>query len=281
MKIVAAYRMYYGEDFIKMSIDSIYDHVDKILVFWTDRPWGNVIEAKYRGEIIKIPQKIDFAVDIVEEMISDGYEKIELIYNSFPTSMNLLTVLYNQWVDKSYNHEEGNVLLFIEHDMLFDRTGIDALTRYINENRFEYMYTPQIEFWKTHKHAVKQRGRPGVIVYDLRERIYLPATEKNCMPRGSSVENTKIFDHYTYNFGFCLKPRNMYWKIIVCLAFTTVVHDSIPDENWYEDTWLAWDYETNNKDLEISKNYRSDLPYAEVYNGPLPEVYLNNINNAG
>ena len=33
MRIYAIYRMYYGEDFIKASILSIYDHVEKIFVF--------------------------------------------------------------------------------------------------------------------------------------------------------------------------------------------------------------------------------------------------------
>lgn len=55
----ALYRVLYGEDFIQDSILSIIDHVDKIFVFWDDRPWGDVKEAKYKGNIVKIPSKID------------------------------------------------------------------------------------------------------------------------------------------------------------------------------------------------------------------------------
>jgi hypothetical protein len=99
---------------------------------------------------------------------------------------------------------------------------------------------------------------------------------KNCLPYGPVVE----FDIMIYNFGYCISPQNMYWKIIVSLAFTTVVNDSVPDENWYSDTWLTWDYEKNNHDLEISKNYRNHLPRAEKYTGPLPEIYLKSLKNA-
>ncbi len=55
----ALYRVLYGEDFIQDSILSILDHVDKVFVFWDDRPWGDVKEAKYKGHMTKIPTHID------------------------------------------------------------------------------------------------------------------------------------------------------------------------------------------------------------------------------
>jgi hypothetical protein len=110
---------------------------------------------------------------------------------------------------------------------------------------------------------------------DLRDSIRMPKTMKNCLPYGPVNE----LDFVIYNFGYCISPKSMYWKILVSLAFTTVVHDSIPDENWYEDTWLKWDYETNNQNLEISKNYRSDIKKAEKYTGQLPETYLKYLYN--
>jgi hypothetical protein len=271
MKIVAAYRMYYGEDFLQRSIASIYNHVDEILIFWTDRPWGNVRQAKYKGKIVDIPDPIDGAVRIGNLLRDTIYPKIKMIYNDFPTSENLLTELYNRYITGE-GKNEGNVVLFMEPDMMFDNKGIKYLINWIKMNKFTYIFTPQYEFWKTHEYVVKQRWRPGVICFDLREDIIMPKTGKNCMPYLECEMFPKVF---TYNFGYCLSPENMYWKIMVTLAFTTVVHDSLPDENWYEDTWLKWDYETNNKDLEISKNYRSNLPYAEKYSGPLPEVLFN------
>jgi len=271
MKIIAAYRMYYGEDYLHRSLASIYDHVDQILIFWSDRPWGNVRQAKYKGKIVDIPDPIDNAVKIATNLMNTKYPKIKMIYNDFPTSENLLTELYNRYITGE-GKNEGNVVLFMEPDMLFDNKGIKFLINWIKMNKFTYMFTPQYEFWKNHEYVVKQRWRPGVICFDLREDIIMPKTGKNCMPYLQCEMFPKVF---TYNFGYCLSPENMYWKIMVTLAFTTVVHDSLPDENWYEDTWLAWDFETNNKNLEISKNYRSNLPYAEKYNGPLPEVLFN------
>jgi hypothetical protein len=279
MKIIAAYRMYYGEDYIRQSIESIYDHVDQIIIWWTDRPWGDVREAKYKGTIIKIPNPIDGAMDILDqmkhqEMKKYGKSKICLVYNTFPTSENLLTELYN---DMFLYKREGNIVMFLEPDMIFDKKGIIQLTNYMKMHKFGFIYTQQVEFWKTHEYRVPDRDRPGVICFDLREDTLMPKTGKNCMPY---VQCDRYNDVTTYNFGYCLSPKNMYWKIIVTLAFTTVVHDSLPDENWYEDTWLNWDYETNNKNLEISKNYRHYLPRADKYVGPLPETYLKYLKHA-
>jgi hypothetical protein len=274
MKIIATYRMYYGEDFLQRSLASIYDYMDEIIIFWTDRPWGNVREAKYKGEIVTIPIPVDNAARIAKLLMETVYPKIKMIYNDYPTSENLLTELYNTYIENDDN-KEGNVVLFMEPDMLFDKKGITSLIKYIKKNRFTNVCTRQYEFWKTHEYVVTQRNRAGVICFDLRDRIYMPKTGKNCAP----YEDCPFIDIYTYNFGYCLSPKNMYWKIIVTLAFTTVVHDSLPDENWYEDTWIKWDYETNNKNLEISKFYRHYLPRADKYNGPLPETYLKSIKN--
>ena len=35
----AIYRIHYGLDFLARSIDSVYEHVDRVFVFWSKLPW--------------------------------------------------------------------------------------------------------------------------------------------------------------------------------------------------------------------------------------------------
>ena len=54
----------------------------------------------------------------------------------------------------------------------------------------------------------------------------------------------------------------MYWKHLLSIAVPQKFGDAVPDENWYEEKWLRWDYESNNEDLGISeqdKNLRATL----------------------
>lgn len=61
----AVFRILYGEDFLMDSVLSIIEYVDKIFIFWDDRPWGGVRSAQYKGKVIPIPSKIDNVVGTV------------------------------------------------------------------------------------------------------------------------------------------------------------------------------------------------------------------------
>ena len=54
--IWAIYRIHYGIDFIKQSINSIIDDVDKVFIFYSLDPWIKSKELKYRGRIINFPK---------------------------------------------------------------------------------------------------------------------------------------------------------------------------------------------------------------------------------
>ena len=54
--IWAIYRIHYGIDFLKQSINSITKDVDKIFIFYSLNPWIKTDEINYRGSTIKFPQ---------------------------------------------------------------------------------------------------------------------------------------------------------------------------------------------------------------------------------
>ena len=98
-KIYAIYRLLYGEDFIKESIESILDHVDKIFIFWSKYPFYKVRYVNYLGEDIKFPKKWDNSLEIIKSIESD---KIVIIEKHYKTNKNQFTKMYNDFIKDNY-----------------------------------------------------------------------------------------------------------------------------------------------------------------------------------
>jgi hypothetical protein len=65
----------------------------------------------------------------------------------------------------------------------------------------------------------------------------------------------------------------MYWKHMTAIGFSQKIGDDLPNEDWYEDKWLNWNFETNNQNLEISKGHEHLIPRALKYDrNELPEL---------
>ena len=108
----AIYRVLYGEDFIQDSILSIIDYCDKIFVFWDDVPWGDVKQAKYKGNIIPIPKLIDRVVDSVKELAIKFPNKIVIEFDHSDVNVNQVTHLVNDHILHSYG--KPDLLIFME-----------------------------------------------------------------------------------------------------------------------------------------------------------------------
>jgi hypothetical protein len=52
----AIYRIHYGLDFLKQSIDSVIDTVDKVFVIYSLEPWVVKDTVTYLGEEIPMPK---------------------------------------------------------------------------------------------------------------------------------------------------------------------------------------------------------------------------------
>jgi len=275
MTTYAVYRCLYGEDYVRESILSIIDHVDRVFVFWTNKPWGNVSECIYKGVKVKFPEKFD---DVVQKIRDLNNSKIILIeqtkeMNPYSVPWNLYTTLINNYVIP--NHGKPDIFIIPEVDHVFRKDQVEAAFNEFIGKGYQSAKTRQIELWKTHLFRIPERAaRIGVVFWNMTNLSKLPTTKGN-----GETSNIHVLDSFVHNFGFAISEKVMYWKHLTALAFSSVIKDSIPDENWL-DMWMTWDYETNNKDLEISKQYRSSIPCAIPYNGrELPEKILLKIYN--
>lgn len=266
----AIYRLFYGEDFIKESIESIYDYVDKIFVCWTDKAFKGVVGAKYKGKFITFPTPIDNAVNIVREMAKTHY-KIELIYDFWPD------------IDDQFRHQVRDLIIpnfgmpnfamAVESDMVFSKEMLEgALSdfeeEYTKDKEVAFASMQQIFLWRRPDYqVVPTRRYSGVIFWNFDNMPYIPKCGKAAAPAANVKPPFKsvYLKQRNHNFGYLVSERNMYWDHLVHLGFSGGGVDSMPNENWYEEKWLKWDPVMNNKNLHPSRGYEHFYPEAIPY----------------
>lgn len=75
----------------------------------------------------------------------------------------------------------------------------------------------------------------GTMFWNMTQLDQLPETGMHANEVGQPVQ---FIDAHMYNMGLCMSPSVMFNKFLIALAFSEIIHDDPPDENWYEDKWL-------------------------------------------
>jgi hypothetical protein len=262
--IYAVYRVLYGEDFIQASIRSISPFVDRIFVFWDDRPWGDVTEVVYKGQRVVFPRQFDHVVDRVKALQDP---KVELIYDHMENNVGQFAHLVNDHILSRFPRPD--IAMFIEPDHVFRKAEIEVALQSFLRCGYSVASTSQVELWRTFQYQIPKRQRYSVVMWNMGIYKKIPPCGRH-----ADVGSMKFLDARVHNLGFCFSPQVMYWKHLIAIAMSQKIGDSIPNEDWYEKTWLGWDYKSNNRNLEISKGYEMLIPFAFPYDEPLPEVLM-------
>lgn len=261
MSIVAVYRVLYGEDFIKESIESILPHVDHVFVVKAEKPWGQTLGVTYKGKWIDWPEKFDNTREKVAELNSP---KVTIIDDYWPTPRNQLTHIVN---DLILPQRKPETVVFIEPDHVFTKEQAEKAFTHWSLYSGVQASTRQVELWKTPAFAVPERPRRTSVVF---HRIFGQSMGETGF--NGAAEGIPRLNAVVHNLGFCISEKVMYWKHLTAIAFSKIVGDTPPNEDWYESKWLSWDYQTNNSNLEISLGYEWMIPRAEPYDvSRLPE----------
>jgi len=273
----AVYRVLYGAEFIEESIESIASHMDKIFVFWTDIPWGNVTHVTYKGQVYKIPEVIDSIKETLERIQVEKYlDKLVLLYDCRSDNMNQFTELVNNRILPVF--EKPDKILFIEPDHVFRE---DDLVRFLSTEfpigGFFHASSNQVELWKSYLYRIPERDRYGAVLWDLSKLDRIPKTFRHA---NSCVKIPVIKNARVHNFGFCMDDHTMFYKFLVALGYSEKIGDSVPSEAWF-DRWKNWSLNRGNSNLEISRGAEYLIPYAycyENYKAELPEPILRKYN---
>ncbi len=269
MKIYAVYRCLYGEDFIQESIAAIEPYVDKVIVIWSDVPWGNVQEVQYKGDTVVIPKQID---NIIQRIKGMPGEKIHLIHDNVFTPENQFTHFMDDIV--LANFEMPTHVMFLEPDMVFKKQELELTLESFDNANLITASTKQIELWRNFDHRIPARVRPGCILWNMKWiGSVFPPTGKSC-----NYVILPYLPSMVHNFGFCVSDRSMYWKHLLAMGFSEKINDSPPNPEWLEKKWHAWNGMSNNRDLEVSLGKEYEIPCAIYYDRrELPETILEGI----
>ena len=256
----AIYRIHYGLDFLKQSIDSIKDSVDKIFVIYSLKPWVVKDTVNYLGNEISMPPLLED----VQQFMYDHYgrrQKIVYFQAEVSTPMNQFRHYYDMCV-KLMKYEPSTVL-FMEPDMVFYRPAVETLYKELKyRTDIPCIGTTQIELWKNENYRVPQRDRIGPMLWAPSRKWTFTTHFGTWHPEYKLVTNAI----QNYNFGFCLNAQTMLYKHLTSINFSEAIGDSIPSQEWYRDKWLNWTPETTN--LEIASRWKHLIPNADIYNMP-------------
>jgi len=252
------YRCLYGEEFLRQSIESIAQYVDRIFIFFDTKPWGDVTSCVYKGEVVKFPEKFDNVVELGCELAAKN-PKIEIQFDHMYNNIGQFTHLVNDRILP--HHAKPDTLIVIEVDHIFRPDQIElALHEWSNLKNVQCATTRQVELWRSFAYRVPERAyRAGAVFWNLSALDRLPETNRQADIKKGMVH----LNAFVHNVGFACSEKAMYWKHMIALAMSQKIGDSCPAESWYEEKWLKWSQETKN--LEISKGYEHLIPSLVKY----------------
>ncbi len=253
----AIYRIHYGLDFLKQSIDSVKDSVDRVFVYYSVHPWVVAPQVTYMNKIMDMPGLHE---DVQSFMYRHYKAKQKVHYHKYEcnTPANQFSNLYRTSVEK-VGHSP-RMVIFMEPDMVYHQCVPKALFEELEQRKdIPCLGTRQVELWKEHYWRIPQRDRIGPMVWHIERAPEFNTHFGTWHPNAQFASD----QFHNYNFGFCLNERTMLYKHLTAIQFSAEIGDSIPSEEWYEEKWLNWTPLT--KDLEISANYKHTIPKAEPY----------------
>jgi len=277
---IAIYRIHYGIEFLKQSIESIYDAVDKIFVIYSLYPWVYKETVNYCGSEIPMPalhENVDkFIYTHFGSKSSNKWydEKIITFRCEISTPLNQFRLYYdmcmNKFINKfkSSNYHDTSFddisVPLIEPDMIFYKPDVKELFQQIDkETKVPCLSSLQIELWKNESWIIPSRPRIGPTIWKPKRQINFTTNFGTYNERqkyiSSNIKN--------YNFGFCFSNETMLYKHLTAINFSSIIGDSIPSHEWYKDKWLNWTPDTT--DLEISEKYKHLIHKAEPYSMPI------------
>ena len=253
----AIYRIHYGLNFLKQSIDSIKDSVDRVFVIYSLDPWVKEYTINYLGEIFVMPVLHENVSEFMKWKYGED-KKIEYWRAEIPSPKNQFRQLYEMVCEKMEGVPEH--VLFMEPDMVFYKPDVEKLFNELETRDLPCLGTLQIELWKNFEWRIPLRDRIGPMIWSP-QRYHTWETHF-----GTYQDNMQIIseDILNYNFGFCLDEKTMLYKHLTAINFSKVIGDSIPSQEWYRDKWLNWTPETT--DIEIAERWKHTIPRAVIYN---------------
>lgn len=271
--IIAIYRIHYGLDYLKHSINSIIDYVDRVYIYYSLKPWISSEFIQYKNQKIQFPKN----PEQVEKFLNDNYKNNHKVFfenYECSTPKNQFGNLYKLTSQKC--NLNIKYVLFLEPDMIFFKNGLKL---FIKEFKLRFwlnnLSSREIEIWKYEElknqnyiYKTQRNKRPGggVIIWRTNKNI-----ETDFSPKGKGAKLNYSYFTTTLNMGYSLNNSTIYYKFLLSLLYSSKIGDSIVNENWFEEKWVNWNERTTN--LEPSLKAEHKIKKAVKYKLSKKEMY--------
>lgn len=226
-RIVAQYKLFFGEEWLETSVDSIAAHVYKILFIVSDIAWGDDPQnPKIKG---------DNLVPILNKIKNKYPDKVIICTGSW--NKQLEHVQYGLDFIKK-NIKKATHCLYIDGDEIYKESELKKLKKLIKKPRYlnsairiNYnMYFKTI-FYKIHpcKYPL------SLVFFPIRSWIEY-VDERNVNAKIVNLENI-FYEHPAY---VRVNDEKMKSKIAAHRETEPIIGD------WYNNVWLKWTPETKN-----------------------------------
>lgn len=236
MRLCAAYKVFNGALFLPYSLKSIYDHVDRIVVFLSTAPWnGPLVPPDDTEEIVRgfpDPQgKITLVVRNFryQDSPEDGY-KNEL------TEMNELLAFIAAETPKNTHY------LYIDADEVYHSGHIRALRRILTERpEINAVRCPWRTYWKSFRYWIDpmEPFRP-LVAFKIQDGMrFTKIRDVSTEPASFLDEREVMLHHFSYSLtNDMVRAKIRAWS-----------HCNEIRKDWFERVWLAWDWNRQLEDL--------------------------------
>jgi hypothetical protein len=230
--------------------------VNKIFIFWDNRPWGDIRHCVYKGQRVKFPKKFDNTVEKIRELENP---KVVLKYDHVFNNINQFTHLVRDKILPENPMPE--IFIMMEVDFVFRQDQAEKVFDEFRASRFAWASTSQAEIWKGFNYIVpKRNSRKAAILWNMKKMKRVPDTGRHADPHGAMPH----LKSYVHNLGFAVSEHTMYWKFLIGWGNSNRILEDLPVESWFEEKWLNWKPGIEN--LEGIIGCEHHIPYVEPYN---------------
>lgn len=204
MKIVAYYALHYGYEWLKWSMRSIRDHVDEIVVVYSDKPsHGHWTTNK--------PPDGD-SEDALRAIASD----FQVIWYNIEHSHWEGT--HRDFAVEKCEDREADIVLVVDHDEIWEPDMLQFMLEYVKVSPARNFRVPFRHFWRS----------VSWVCYDPAMPVRLHKL--------TGVGDFSIgYDGWVNHFGYAQKPETIKYK--------WYIHGHLPElrEGWYDRAFMMWE----------------------------------------
>lgn len=223
-KVVAQYKLFFGDEWLELSVDSIAEHVYKILFIISDIPWGD--DQQIMGDDLN---------PIIEKLRNKYGDKI-IVYKG-AWSKQLEHVQAGLSFIKQ-NLPEASHCLYIDSDEIYPKHQIVSLTKVIKNIKFfnRAIKIRYNAYFKTiYYKIIPEKWPKALVLFPLRK--YINYYDVRSVNAGSICFEEFYFEHFSYVRKNDLKIKE---KLEVHRETEPIMGD------WFNNVWLKWTPDTHN-----------------------------------